>query len=73
MTHHTMGNYSTPPLGPSRGVFGVCTLGLLLFGSQLGSKGARFNWGNIRVILGLYWDNGKENGNYYTILGVILG
>ena len=20
--------------------------------------------GNIRVILGLYWDNGKENGNY---------
>ena len=20
------------------------------------------------VILGLYWDNGKENGNYYTIL-----
>ena len=27
----------------------------------------------IRVILGLYWgymgDNGKENGNYYSILG----
>ena len=30
-------------------------------------------WGNIRVIvglysiiLGLYWDNGKENGNYYN-------
>ena len=22
-------------------------------------------WGNIRVILGLYWDNGKQNGNYY--------
>ena len=22
--------------------------------------------GYIRVILGLYWDNGKENGNYYT-------
>ena len=21
--------------------------------------------GNIRVILGLYGDNGKENGNYY--------
>ena len=21
-------------------------------------------WGNIRVILGLYWDNGRENGNY---------
>ena len=23
--------------------------------------------GYIRVILGLYWDNGKENGNYYSI------
>ena len=31
----------------------------------------------IRVILGLYWgymgDNGKENGNYYSILGLYLG
>ena len=31
----------------------------------------------IRVILGLYWgymgDNGKENGNYYSILGSYLG
>ena len=24
------------------------------------------HWGNIRVIVGLYWDNGKENGNYYN-------
>ena len=23
----------------------------------------------IRVILGLYWDNGKENGNYYDMIG----
>ena len=23
-------------------------------------------WGYIRVILGLYGDNGKENGNYYN-------
>ena len=23
-------------------------------------------------ILGLYWDNGKENGNYYSILGLFL-
>ena len=23
--------------------------------------------GYIGVILGLYWDNGKENGNYYSI------
>ena len=22
----------------------------------------------IRVILGLYWDNGKQDGNYYSIL-----
>ena len=22
------------------------------------------------VILGLYWDNGKENGNYSSILGL---
>ena len=21
-------------------------------------------------ILGLYWDNGKENGDYYSILGL---
>ena len=31
----------------------------------------------IRVLLGLYWgymgDNGKENGNYYSILGSYLG
>ena len=25
------------------------------------------------VYWGVYWDNGKENGNYYSILGVILG
>ena len=24
-------------------------------------------------ILGLYWDNGKENGKYYIILGDVLG
>ena len=22
------------------------------------------------IILGLYWGNGKENGNYYIILGL---
>ena len=26
-------------------------------------------WGNIGVIWGLYRDNGKGNGNYYSILG----
>ena len=28
-----------------------------------------------RVILGLYWENGKENGNYYNglYIGVMLG
>ena len=25
---------------------------------------------NIRVVLGLYMDNGKGNGNYYSILGL---
>ena len=27
-------------------------------------------WGYIGVILGLYWDNGTGNGNYYSILGL---
>ena len=25
------------------------------------------------IKLGLYWDNGKENANYYSIIGYILG
>ena len=25
------------------------------------------------IILGSYWDNGRENGNYYNIIGYILG
>ena len=29
--------------------------------------------GSIGVILGLYWDNGKENGNYKDYVGVIIG
>ena len=29
--------------------------------------------GYIGNILGLYRDNGKENGNYYIITGYILG
>ena len=32
----------------------------------------RLYWDNIGVILGLYRDNGKENGNYYSMLGVKL-
>ena len=28
-----------------------------------------FYWG---YTLGLYWDNGKENGNYYDRLGVCI-
>ena len=31
------------------------------------------HWGNIRVTLRLYWDNGKENGNFYSIMGYIQG
>ena len=34
-------------------------------------------WGYIGItggsILGLYWDNGKENGNYYSILRLYWG
>ena len=25
------------------------------------------------IILGLYWDNGKENGNYYSLSGLYWG
>ena len=44
---------------------------------NVNSKGAqqsplsRFYWGYIGVIRGLYGDNGKENGNYYIIIGYI--
>ena len=31
------------------------------------------HWDYIRVILGLYWDNGKENGNYYSIYPEVFG
>ena len=24
-------------------------------------------------VKGIFWDNGKENGNYYSIMGYILG
>ena len=27
----------------------------------------------IGVLMGLYWDDGKENGNYYIKIGYILG
>ena len=27
------------------------------------------SWGYIKVMLGLYGDNGKENGNYYNEFG----
>ena len=28
--------------------------------------------GSIGIILGIYWDNGKENGNYYRVWGLGL-
>ena len=32
------------------------------------------HWGYIEVVLGvLYWDSGKENGNYYSILELYRG
>ena len=30
-------------------------------------------WGCIRVILGLYWGTGKQNGNYYLGSRVAVG
>ena len=37
--------------------------------------GSRFRPESIRlrVILGIYWEHGKENGNYYSILGFLRG
>ena len=39
--------------------------------AELGGSLLAQGFGSTRVILGLYWDNGKENGNYYH--GVIQG
>ena len=33
-------------------------------------------WGYIGIVsgnIGVYWDNGKENGNYYSIMGYNIG
>ena len=38
-------------------------LGLIILG---------LHWDYVGVVLGLYWDNGEENGNYYSILGDLL-
>ena len=37
------------------------------------ARGTLSYWGYIRVILGVYWDNGKENGSYYIGLRVSDG
>ena len=34
------------------------------------NPGAQGSWGNIRVTVGLYGENGKQNGNYYMLLRV---
>ena len=36
----------------------------------MGYIGTTVTTGNM---LGLYWDNGKENGNYYIITGYLYG
>ena len=47
-------------------------LGLAFWG--LSEVPAREKFGGyIRVILGLYWENGKENGNYDRIIGLKAG
>ena len=39
---------------------------------EMESGDYRVSRGNIRVDIGDYYrDNGKENGNYYSILGII--
>ena len=54
------------------------SVGGLLHGMRargLGFMGVKLGlyWGCIRAILGLYWENGKENGNYhYDILSCVL-
>ena len=43
---------------------GVLKISLLIRGFEL-----RVNLGNYSI-LGQYWENGKENGNCYSILGL---
>ena len=52
----------------------VGTLGLLLQKEHLEGQGGFGYPGNLchRVILGLYGDDGNENGNYYSIHGLEL-
>ena len=43
-----------------QGLWTICGSGFeFLCGSMETSS-----WGNVKVLLELYWDNGKENGNY---------
>ena len=46
-------------------VQGMCENAIMLLEPRI--------WGNIGIIWGLCWDNGKENGNYYIMIGDILG
>ena len=42
--------------------------------ATIGNKGLyRIYIGIIRDMLRLYWDNGKENGNYCNIIGFLYG
>ena len=50
----------------------VWVLGLRFRVWVLGSKDSQVLgvcWGHIGGTLGIYWDNGKYNGNYYSVLG----
>ena len=46
---------------------------LLAAVTQSFARTAKFIWVVVKIMEGLYRDNGKENGNYSTILGYILG
>ena len=53
-------------LATSRPIFGPYCGNLLAVRPYGYNPGTCKAWGSIRVTLGLYEDNGKENGNYYN-------
>ena len=56
-------------LNPASCVSGCCLGTVLLLIKKLSHARMQERWEGL--ILGLYWDNGKENGNYYIIIGVL--
>ena len=40
---------------------------------QYSAGSEQMTWISVGVILGLYWENGKHNGNYYDYRGLYRG